>query len=120
MSYDLVVRRKAADETIVPRERIETRILELPGITRNGDSSYVVDRTGDGIHIEVDIDDDDVVSLLVPYPMLHESGGLAFDLAFALAESLGWTVYDPQIDRELQLQDRGRVLDAHREFNEVA
>jgi hypothetical protein len=118
MSYDLEVRSDAEYSRTVPLARMASLVSGLPGVAQTGPTSFVLDRAGAGIHLNIDVGHadharpaaagDDPVSLaalLVPYAFLAKSAPVAVEMAFRIAEALGWSVYDPQAERVLTRAD---------------
>jgi hypothetical protein len=113
VSYDLDVRSDAQYSKAVPLAEMTAIVGALPGITRVTPTFYVLERLADGIHVNIELanqsgeaarrpaDRINSVGLLVPYPMLEKSGPLAIELALEIARTCGWSVYDPQSDREI-------------------
>jgi hypothetical protein len=119
MSYDLEVRSDADHSRTVPLGRMASVVRSLPGVAQTGPTSFVLDRVEAGIHLNIDVGHgsederppaagDDPVSLaalLVPYAFLDRTAPVALEMAFRIAEELGWSVYDPQGDHVLTRQD---------------
>jgi hypothetical protein len=99
-------------------------IAAMPGVTRTGHKSFVLDRSSAGIHVNVDLayesgeeedpitepDEVNSAGLMVPYPFLDKSGPVALEMAFQIAERLGWSVFDPQGDCELSREASAQAM----------
>ena len=123
MSYNLDVRADADYSQAVPLLQIAAIIEHLPGVTRTAQTAFVLDRLSAGIHVNLDLayeceqdeassprpDEINSVGLSVPYPLLEKSGPVALELAFQIAEKLGWSVFDPQGDCEVSRESSGRA-----------
>jgi hypothetical protein len=124
MSHDLEVRADASYSRAVPLPQMVSIIESLPGVTKTGPRSFVLDRLSVGIHVNVDVgydfgEDEDSITepdevnaagLSVPYPLLDKSGPVALEMAFQIAEKLAWSVYDPQGDCDLSRESSGQAL----------
>ena len=125
MSYDLDVRADQGYSRAVRMPHVASIISSLPGVTRTGPTSFVLDRLPAGIHVNLDLvhqsaqdedatpesDEINSVGLSVPYPLLEASGPVALEMAFRIAEALGWSVYDPQGDCEVSRESSGQALE---------
>lgn len=130
MSYDLEVRSRPPYGKGVPRETVAAFLLSLAGVVRVDPTSFGFDRVDSGVTFSIDIghqtrDGDEPSTqspefvnygvVMVPYPLLDKAGPVALEMAFQLAEELGWSVYDLQAERELardSLPDALRVQKA--------
>jgi hypothetical protein len=126
LSYDLEIRSDPDYSKSVPLEELTALISTIPGMVKKGPTSFVFDRSEGGIHMVVALgyetgEEDELTprsdrvnsaAIVVPYPLLAKSGPLALQLAFQVAEQLGWSVYDPQAETELtrdSLEDATRA-----------
>jgi len=124
MSYDLEVRADAEYSKAVPLAEVTSVVESFPGVKRTGPLSFVLDRLSAGIHVnlgfayesseENDSSDEpsevNSATLLVPYPFLAKSGPVALEMALRIAETLGWSVYDPQGDCEVSRESSAEAL----------
>ncbi len=132
MSYDLDVRSDPEYSKAAPLSEVSAIVGALPGITRVTPTFYVLDHQADGIHVNIELanesgraarsPDDPInsVGLLVPYPMLERSGPLALEMAFAIAEKCGWSVYDPQTDCDVTRATVREALESQKLSGESA
>ena len=131
MSYDLEVRSKPQYGSGVPLEQVAAHLINLPGVVRTDPTAFGVDRPSAGVTFSIDIgqqlsEDEESVSeapdlvnyavFLVPYPFLDRAGPVALEMAFQLAETLDWIVYDLQADRELFRESLPEALRMQKAF----
>jgi hypothetical protein len=124
VSYDLEVRSDAEYSRAVPDPEMAAVVESLPGVTRTGQTSFVLDRLGAGIFVNIDLffeagEDEppagehhqvNSAALSVAYPLLDKTGPVALEMAFQIAERLGWSVYDPQGDCDLTRESSASAL----------
>jgi hypothetical protein len=124
MSYELEVRADASYGKALSLEEARAIVGQLPGLVENSPAGYSLDRPGAGLHVAVDLCDGNeserletpptrvsLVAFSVAYPFLAKSGPVALEMAYQVAEALGWTVFDPQADADTT---RGSQVDALR------
>jgi hypothetical protein len=124
MSYDLEVRSDEHYSKSVALAQMASIIAALPGVRGIGATSFVREDRPAGIHVYIDLAQDsgfeesrdgqrgeiNSIGLSVPYPLLDRSSPVAVDLAFQMAEHLGWTVFDPQSDTTLSRESSAAAL----------
>jgi len=125
MSYDLEVRSDANYGKAIPLADAAAVVEALPGLARTGPDAFVLDRIDAGLHVAVDLTYGNeleegqeaalqgmvnVVSFSVAYPFLEKAGPVALEMAFQVAEALGWTVYDPQADSDFTRESQAAAL----------
>jgi len=123
MSYDLEVRSDAHYSRRVSLDEARAIVEKLPGLHESGSAAYVLDRPDAGLHVVVDLCEGDEVddveappseisqfAFTVAYPFLSRSGPVALEMAFQVAEALGWTVFDPQADAEATRASQSQAL----------
>ena len=125
LSYDLDVRADAEYSRAVPLAEMASFVQSLPGVTAIGPRSFVLDRHDAGIYVNIVLvhqsgeeedpvpepDDVNSAGLHVSYSLLAKSGPVALEMAFQIAEKLGWRVWDPQGDCDVS---RETAAGAHR------
>src|SRR5438270_903845 len=105
MSYDLTIQPKKSDAGPIKKEQIESFIVSLPGVRRDGPNRFAYsDRPGRmfmNIYIE-DAPEIDGIGVSVPAAFSGTSGEAALLLCFKIAEQFGWEVFDEQLGDFLQ------------------
>jgi hypothetical protein len=124
VSYDLDVRSDARYSRALPVAEMAAIVAALPGVTRLTATSFALDQLAAGIHVHVHLvnetgeedspdgepDTVNSVALSVPYPLLGKTGPIALEMAFQIAEKCGWSVYDPQGERDVTRETVGQGL----------
>ena len=115
MSYDLSIKPDETYSQFAARARVGEFILQLPHVQRNGEIGFVLDdlpnrwmeidlevvsEEGDNVqHAAETYDTFNCIRLHIPYPYLGDAIERDyFPTAFAIADFVGWTLYDEQID----------------------
>jgi hypothetical protein len=115
MSYDLTIRSDGTYSQATARKPLHACLLQLPRVRQNGDNGFALDElplpwmeidlevvSEDGDNIQGSwktYDTTNCIRLHIPYPYLGdalESGYLP--IALAIAEFVGWPLYDEQTD----------------------
>jgi len=112
MSYDITIRPDETFSRSVPRESLATFIAQLPSISRSGGSQLVLDarpkrymtisletadEDGDCMEDDKTADTTNCIRLHIPYAFLGKRLERDyFPTCFAIADHLGWSVYDEQ------------------------
>jgi hypothetical protein len=124
VSYDLEVRADARHAKSVPLTTMASIVRGLPGVRSTGPTSFLLEDRPAGIHVYVDLAYDsgiedrparqpgeiNSVGLSVPYPLLDRSSPVALEMAFQIAEQIGWSVFDPQCDTTLSRESFAPVM----------
>jgi hypothetical protein len=113
MSYDLTIKGDDSYARSVPKEPTASFIAQLPDIKPNGDYGFALDRPPNRwmeIDLEVvseegdsireawrEYDEFNCISLHIPYQFLGKAPERDyFPTAFAIADHVGWELYDEQ------------------------
>ena len=110
MSYDLMIRSDDRYSQSRPVDEMSKVIAAIADVSPNGPDGFMIDRTGAGIWIGMDVSfagpegdridppppDRNVVDMHVPGAYFEKSEPRLLAVAAEIAGRLGWRVYDPQ------------------------
>ncbi len=104
--YRLVL---SQEGSVLPCEDLRQRLRRIPGL-ENEDANTLTfgDEDEHGLMrirfrpVADPADSYDGLDVEVPRPWVHARGPQVFALVFMIAEWIGWSVYDPQIESTLQ------------------
>ena len=127
MSYDLTIQFDDDATATTDSSSIESFLESYRGTERVAQNQWLHEPRS-SIHVEIDLvpaEEDDPntihsIGIGVPYPLLAASGELALKLSFALAEHLGWRVFDEQIGDYINAADIRALCATQEEFGETA
>ena len=127
MSYDLTIRFDDDATAVVDSSAIESFLGSYGSTERVAQNQWLYEPNS-SIHVEIDlvsVSEEDVGSIssicvLVPYPVLATSGESALKMCFAIAEHLGWRVFDEQTGDYVSSDDIKGSLAAQKESVGIA
>lgn len=130
MSYDLHVQPDENFSQRIDLAHIANFLVKNRYIKRHSGTAFVYENKAGTRHIEIDLGDTvaeekaighvNVISLRVPAAFSASSVSHAVRLAFAIADHLGWKVFDPQSDSFITEEESAQESDEdHEGFGEL-
>lgn len=127
MSYDLTIQFDDEATATTDSASVES-FLQSYHTTNRVDRNQWIHEPSSSIHVEIALvpaneDDPDTINSIgvgVPYPLLSAAGEPALLLCFALAQHLGWRVFDEQVGDYVDPADMRELLAGQAEFVGVA